>query len=420
MSKNLVSKDNIVNILKQIRPNVISKINNKDITEKEKEALLKTSIIDTTDSGGFLSDNGKYNNIDLITLNQSTDKTNNVYELFDINKVIKKWENKTSAPKVLIYFGAQLYKDKIYCIGGYLGSDSQNYVQIYDIKTDIWTYGKPAPTTMSYHDSVISDNKIYVTGGWIRSTLNNVRVYDTESDTWSEAKPLNYARYGHVSEIYDDKIYTISGYGGNNTVEIYDIKQNIITYGAVIPTARYYFSSIIYNEKIYTGAGESTGVFEVYDIKNNKWSSLTTNKYNAADNDMVLYKDKIYFMGGSYDNKCIVIYDLKTNEWTTSDWMNNGRRSGRAIIYDKKLYCIGGSYSILPMECFQIPYVDYNIKLPDNLRNKIDCVSNIGTGDKILSDKGEYINIPKTYRFMENDEVLSVIKEIISDEEVKI
>lgn len=414
MSKNLVSKDNIVSILKQIRPNILTKIDNKDITENQKEQLVKTNIIDNTSSNSsFLSNNGKYNNIDLIKIDTVINKTNNIYnDTFKINKVDKKWTNKTSPPKPLIYFSAQEYINKIYCIAGYLGSNSQDFLQIYDIETDVWSYGTSVPTTMSYHDSVISGNIIYVTGGRIRSTLNVVRGYDIDTDTWSVLRPLNYARYGHVSEIYDNKIYSISGYGASGVVEIYSIAEDTITYGTNIPTSRCYFSSVLYDDKIYTGAGEGGSVFEVYDIKENKWSTLETSIYNSYDNDMVLYKDKIYFMGGRYDSRSIIEYDIKNKKWSTFQWMKNARKSGRCLIHNKKLYCIGGDYSILPLETFQFPYINYDINLSSSTQNKLDCISDIGLGNKILSDNGEYIDIPKGYRFMEPDEVSSIINKI--------
>lgn len=115
-------------------------------------------------------------------------------------------------------------------------------------------------------------------------------------------------------------------------------------------TARRNLSSIAYNNKIFVFGGIEgrtiSDKVEVYDIETDTWTSLPGMPVPRHSHESVLYKDRIYILGG-YNNEDgfldrVDIYDIKSNEWTLGAYMPTPKSSFVAEVINGNIYCIGG------------------------------------------------------------------------------
>ena len=222
MSTN-VNYDNINSLLVGIVQNLKPKIAAIDLTQTQKDMLVKLDKIIKTGTGtSFLSDNGSYKNIPIDQIQNMLDKLTTIYSLFGITNVTEHWDSTgiLNMPTARYYLTSQIYNGKIYCIGGTNGT-----------------------------------------------VFNKVEIYDIASNSWTTGTNMTTARYGLTSQIYNGKIYCIGGCisGGNNSniVEIYDIVNNIWNTSVAMSSARYYLTSQIYNGKMYCIGGTNGGYLNI-------------------------------------------------------------------------------------------------------------------------------------------------------------
>ncbi len=134
-----------------------------------------------------------------------------------------KWTYKKSLPRPRMRFAAVITKDdKIYVLGGAAGDmtlDSTpilDTVEVYDPKTDEWTFRHPMPAPRYTHAAVLgADDRIYVIGGEEKrrgSPLKSVLIYDPKKDTWTKGPDMTVHR-SCLSAVAtpDGKIYAIGG-----------------------------------------------------------------------------------------------------------------------------------------------------------------------------------------------------------------
>lgn len=257
-----------------------------------------------TKHGLSLVSNGDY----LYSIGGYTDTNGyvNTLESYDIQR--GRWELKTPMPTKRYYIGSEVYKGKIYSIGGYTNFGPTGTVEVYDIADDSWEIKSPIPGDGKYAFATeIVDGKIYCIGGYGYGDLNTVDVYDIATDTWSTRTPMPSRRYSFASGYHNGKIYCIGGINDNgeilNTVEVYDIANDKWETKTSMPSARYDFSSGVYNGKIYTVGGYTNGTFcdnlEVYDIATDKWEVRSGMTYPRYGLGATIEGNNLYATGGS-------------------------------------------------------------------------------------------------------------------------
>jgi N-acetylneuraminic acid mutarotase len=133
-----------------------------------------------------------------------------------------KWEYKKPLNRERMDFAAVAGKeDKIYVFGGETGMETEpqtpilNTVEVYDPKTDSWSFRKPMPVKRSGHCAVLAaDGKIYILGGSevLDVPLNTVFIYDPEKDSWEKGPNMILPRDVLAAVATPDgKIYAIGG-----------------------------------------------------------------------------------------------------------------------------------------------------------------------------------------------------------------
>lgn len=99
-----------------------------------------------------------------------------------------------------------------------------NTVEVYDLKTDTWSFRKPMPVKLSGHCAVLAaDGKIYIMGGAevFEKPSSSVYIYDPDKDTWEKGPDMILPRdVLAAATTPDGKIYAIGG----TDVEAYEDK----------------------------------------------------------------------------------------------------------------------------------------------------------------------------------------------------
>jgi len=120
-----------------------------------------------------------------------------------------------SPPYDLDIWGVMAYKDrKIYILTGHK-DEAKDYVMIYDLDTDTWTTGTPAPVRLygSVRENPIVGDKIYVIQGQREGGefFSRVFIYDIKNDSWSWGRLGYWDADGVAGGVLNGKIYTFGG-----------------------------------------------------------------------------------------------------------------------------------------------------------------------------------------------------------------
>ncbi|QDY85958.1 kelch-like protein [Paenibacillus polymyxa] len=185
---------------------------------------------------------------------------------------------------------------------------------------------------------------------------------EAESDEWSIKTTIeNPKAVSAVSEL-NGKIYIFGGSSGSNPykdVQIYDPKNNTWTSGSSMPTARAAATSVVYGNDIYviggyTGnafswtGGSSVNNVEVYNTQTDTWSVKKAMPQALGSLTSVLYKGKIYVFGGMTTNTLSVatvqVYDPASDTWSTKKPIPNTIHGSSAVIHKDKIYLVAGRH----------------------------------------------------------------------------
>ena len=126
--------------------------------------------------------------------------------------------------------------DKIYIFGGGQRSSRESHsrkvfdtTEVYDPKTDTWSYRAPMPEPRFAHAGVLgADGKIYIMGGSLGQSdsppVKDVFIYDPVMDTWEKGPSMLLPRSTLAAVATPDgKIYAIGG----TDIGAYNLKKTI-------------------------------------------------------------------------------------------------------------------------------------------------------------------------------------------------
>jgi N-acetylneuraminic acid mutarotase len=227
-------------------------------------------------------------------------------------------------------FAIAVYQNKIYCIGGTVG-DSDNLVsgftgvnEVYDPAKNTWETKASMPTPRADLCASVVDGKIYLIGGKEYWQVNPFyhelavnEVYAPATNSWLTMSPMPIPAFGYASEVVDDKIYVIGG-------------------------AREFQEEL--------GNLTAIGANQVYDAKNNTWSSraslpVVVSYAAACVTSGVTAPRRIYVVGGfdqsNYSNATHA-YDFERDVWSSGALMPTARAYLGLTVVDDTLYAIGG------------------------------------------------------------------------------
>jgi len=283
------------------------------------------------------------------------------------------WIEKAPMPTARGGLGVAVVNGKIYAIGGTTEQVSEGeYVsggvvgtnEEYDPTTDTWYAKAPMLTPEAFFAIAVYQNKIYCIGGIVGSTGVN-QVYDPATDTWGNKAPMPTARYDLQPNVLNGKIYCIGGITSNGATgvnEVYDPTTDTWTTKSALPTVTDIYSpSAVFNNKIYVFCGFSNDInnqienfqlTQIYDPETDNWSSGTPppeGVYGVAVATVgVMAPERIYILCGGGANQ---IYDPENNTWTLGvDIPANGQgQDFAAAVVNDTIYVIGGRIWTYPI-----------------------------------------------------------------------
>ena len=133
------------------------------------------------------------------------------------------WSERSSMPTARNHAAVGVVNNKIYVIGGRLGSafiftaSNTNVVEEYDPATDQWGLVKARmPTERSGGAWGVYNGRIYVAGGehqdgHLMAAFRALEAYDPATNTWAELPMMPIPRHGLAGTVVGDRFYLASG-----------------------------------------------------------------------------------------------------------------------------------------------------------------------------------------------------------------
>lgn len=225
------------------------------------------------------------------------------------------WYQMSPAPVNLVQPVMCEVNDFIYVLGG----DNDIQAQKYDITTDTWSVIPVEKPTRSYSlTGVVIGTEVFVPGGGDYCGFvyqfpcghDQFEVFDTVTETWYviDSDPLPGARAAGAAVLYDGKIYFFGGFGANTG----DARAECWMYDPDAPAG-------------------------------NRWNDRASMNYPRFHHDGVVFRDKIYAIGGRLELEPVYEieeYDPVADTWTHVDTLpeTDLDLSTRAVTVDGSTY----------------------------------------------------------------------------------
>lgn len=133
------------------------------------------------------------------------------------------WSPRSSMPTARNHAAIGAANDKIYVIGGRLGSafiftaSNTNVVEEYDPATDQWGLVRARmPTERSGGTWAVHDGRIYVAGGehqdqYLLAAFRAVEAYDPSTNSWEALPNMPMPRHGLAGAVVGNRLHLVSG-----------------------------------------------------------------------------------------------------------------------------------------------------------------------------------------------------------------
>lgn len=182
---------------------------------------------------------------------------------------------------------------------------------------------------------------------------------DFTSYKWTTLNTEGNVKARHESSLvaYKNKFYLLGG-RGKNPVNVFNPKNNTWTTNKKPPLEMHHFQAVTYKDAIYV-VGAMTGQYPkekplkhiwIYHPEKDTWTKCAEIPASRRRGGVgaVVYQDKLYVVCGidfghtSGTNNYFDSYDFKTKKWEILTKAPHIRDHFSAIVVNDKLYCIGG------------------------------------------------------------------------------
>ena len=152
------------------------------------------------------------------------------------------------------YLSACTINDEfIYAFGGFFGSTEQEIndsIEMYDVEKNVWQVLATRMKNPLWACSAlaISSSEILLIGGKNTNRNGEMHLFNVNTKNWKPLHQMNQLRVSHKSFLIQNKIFVIGG-DYDMSCEVYDIKENkwsfISSYNSLLANSLYSFSSAI-------------------------------------------------------------------------------------------------------------------------------------------------------------------------------
>jgi N-acetylneuraminic acid mutarotase len=245
--------------------------------------------------------------------------------------------------------------------GGTAGGITLGTAEVYDLGLSnppgVWNSAAPMHTARSSQTAtLLSNDKVLVSGGYNNGYLSSAELYDPMTNTWSSAGAMTAARYQDNATLLDNgRVLVTGGYGTAGILanaELYDPFTNDWFSAGSMATGRYAQSAtLLANGKVLIvggyGAGNVLASTEIYDPDTNSWSSaasMTESRYGHTAT--LLGNGEVLVAGGSVGGSLLAsaeLYNPVSNTWSSAGVMATPRSSATAtLLGDGQVLISGG------------------------------------------------------------------------------
>lgn len=231
---------------------------------------------------------------------------------------------------------------KLFVIGGYPSTRiTVDTVQVYDSKTDKWSFVARLPQPINHAMTAVVDGRLYVIGGQLTAGgrgraagyVNTNLVYDVGDDRWLGRARMPTSRSAGMAAVLDGKIYVAGGRPPRGSdFAVYDPKTDSWETLPDLPTQRNHMVAVALDGKIFVVGGREGGGFrspqidavEAFDPETGKWERKAPLLEPRSGLNGIVHKGCLHVFGGEGlegTNQDGVhtehdVYNPKTGKWT--------------------------------------------------------------------------------------------------------
>lgn len=264
---------------------------------------------------------------------------------------------------------AAICGDRMFCFGGYDGSNRVNDCWEFDFGKRAWsavapTSGTP-PTPRDRHVAVVYDTSFYVFAGFDgTSRVNDFHGFSLRTAAWTPVRALSGTapspRHSHAAVVYESSLYVFGGYDGSYRCDFHE--YNFATSGWTqmaenagrVPRARYRATCVVHEANMYLFGGHDgtrhLNDVHTFDFNARAWSSLQAEGPAPIPRDShvaVAHGDSMFVFGGSTGSAMNDFHELRLDARKWSPVQASGYAPGHrfchvAVVHKDSLYVFGG------------------------------------------------------------------------------
>ncbi len=206
----------------------------------------------------------------------------------------------------------------------------------------------PIPTSVEMFSACIIKEGILLTGGYDNGKpVSQCWLLSTLTYQWSFLPDLNTARARHATVCVGGQPYVIAGVDsdGNEMSSMERLFCEKWDMVPKLPKALVHPMVACHGQNIYMFGGvdmewnPSQSVF-VYDTNMKSWQTLTDMPQKCTFGSAVMWKDRIYIVGG-FDQSCMC-YDPILAQWSTLSQCRHQHADGPALVWKDRILVSGG------------------------------------------------------------------------------
>ena len=239
----------------------------------------------------------------------------------NVDGTLGTWTSDNTLPYNISYAQAIVTNNRVYLLGGYNKLHS-SAVYTAPINADgtlgVWVTDIPLPGTVSYSQTIVTNNRVYLLGGIVNGAASST-VYtapinpDGTLGAWVAGAPLPIKIWSAQTIVTNNRVYLLGGYiNGTRTNLVYTTSINadgtlgIWMTDTPLPVILVGTQSIVTNNRVYLLGGYINGVYSssVYTSLINPdgtlgaWVTGTPLPSTIAVSHAIVTSSRVYLLGG--------------------------------------------------------------------------------------------------------------------------
>ena len=261
--------------------------------------------------------------------------------------------------------GQQLVRKSIIIAGGNNGKAHINSVEIFSWENKTWTLLNPMSTCHSTASAVTYQGEVIISGGGDgKKSTDTMETSSCDASVEWKISPVKLPQLcqRHAAVMYKDSLILSGGeLGGGASDKIYEISMvppystKILT---TMPEPRYDHTMELFEDKLFIIGGYYDDVYDtvmMYNLVTKEWKMMTPLPFAVDEMASVLWQNYAIVLGGRV-SKDTVIYNLITGETKYLPAMKHKRQGCAAVVTGDVLVVMGGhndeSYHLKSAEAF--------------------------------------------------------------------